>query len=107
MEHSLTASIHKPQILHLLLHAFDQFKGTLPIEKRLKATEGMGLLEGGAELDSLEILNFLTIVEKIREKFGIKLVIFDLNAMKQSSNPFATIDTLADSILLIFQRMKF
>ena len=99
--------LDKPQVIELLIDLFNQFKKTLQPEKRLKPTVEMGLLESGAGLDSLEILNFLTLVEKrIKEKFGLKLIIFDLNAISQTSNPFATINSLADYILLRCQKLK-
>ncbi len=99
-------SADKAQVIELLLAVFDQFKKTLPLQKQLKATPEMGLLEGGADLDSLEILNFLIAVEKrIKEHFGVKVVIFNLNAISQKSNPFASLDSLADYILLLFKKL--
>ena len=88
---------NRDSVIQVIFAAVDSFNQTLPPDRALAKEESTSLLGGEESLDSLEIINFISAVEKeIKAQWGFSLKLFDLKAMAQAKNPFQTIGSLAD-----------
>ncbi|MFC2097385.1 hypothetical protein ACFLSI_03520 [Bacteroidota bacterium] len=90
----------KKEIIELIFESVDEIN--IDLDVKLEKSEGSALFGSNSVLDSIDLVNFISIVEqKLEDKYGDYISIADENAMSQSSSPFRTIETLTEYILTI------
>ncbi len=89
----------KELIQRLVFEAIDDLNGTLPADMRLEKRLDLPLYVEHGTLDSLGIVDLVTIVEQcVGDKMGVILSLFNEQAASEGSNPFATVATLVDYV---------
>ncbi len=96
--------INTDEIIQVIFQAIDELNEQLPKEQRLDKSVDMELFGSGGNLDSLKLVSLMTTLEqKIDEKFGITLTLFDHLASSEDDNPFINVKSLADFIASILE----
>ena len=96
--------INTDEIIQVIFQAIDELNEQLPKEERLDKFVDMELFGSGGNLDSLKLVSLITTLEqKIDEKFGIAVTLFDHLATAENDNPFTSVSSLADFVALILE----
>ncbi len=91
--------------MQAILGAIDELNEQLPKEEKLKESVDTVLFGSGGILDSLRLVSLVTTVEqKIEEKFGMTITLFDDIAALENDNPFRTVSSLANYVASILEK---
>jgi acyl carrier protein len=89
-------------VLKMIYEALDELNLDLEIEDQIVKTESTSIFGADSKLDSMGLVNLITIIEeKIEEKTGKFISIADERAMSLDSSPFKTIESLKNYILIL------
>lgn len=93
------------KILEAIYAALDEVNKMLPTSERIEKSENILLIGHNAELDSLQLMNFIVELEQqIEIFFNCSIILTDENAMNQSPNPFTSISTLVEYIKIVLEK---
>ena len=96
--------ITNDDIIQVIFQAIDELNEQLPKEERLDKSVDMELFGSEGNLDSLRLVSLITSLEqKIDEKLGITVSLFDHLATSENDNPFTSINSLADFVASILE----
>lgn len=85
--------------LKLIYDAIDEVNLDLEDENKIEKSEDTQLFGTGKSLDSLELVNLITIIEqKIEEETGDFISLADERAMSMSESPFKTVGSLKNYV---------
>ena len=85
--------------LELIFASIDELNLDLEENEKIGKTEDTHLFGSGDSLDSLQLINLITIIEqKIEEEKGDYISLADEKAMSLDESPFKTVTTLKDYI---------
>jgi len=94
-------------ILEILYESIDEINLDLESNQQLQKTENEVLFGTDSPLDSMGLVNLITVIEqKIEEKTGEFISIADERAMSMEQNPFHTVSTLKDYIETVLNEQK-
>ncbi len=80
-----------------IYRAVDELNKQVPKGVKVEKSPAEVLYGKSSQLESLDLVNFIMEVEdKIKEEFGISVVIADELAMSQENSPFLTLGTFTD-----------
>jgi acyl carrier protein len=89
----------KSRINKIVFEAVDEINRDLLPAQRLEKTMQTPLSGNMAQLDSMNLLNFILEVEKrLEDELGVSISLIDENAMPAEINPFLTIETFINYI---------
>ncbi|MEX1014839.1 MAG: hypothetical protein WDZ80_06815 [Candidatus Paceibacterota bacterium] len=89
-------------VLKLIYEAIDEINVDLDEDEQVEKGEDTIIYADGSSLDSLGLVNLITIIEqKIEEETGEYITIADERALSMESSPFQTVKTLKDYIELL------
>jgi acyl carrier protein len=92
------------QALAALYSALDEVNQFRAEEHKIEKKPDVHLLGSNGVLDSLAAVNFIVAAEMaVEEVFGLSLNLADDRAIKQEQNPFSSLGTLADYIVMLVQ----
>ena len=85
--------------LELIFESIDELNLDLDKNEKITKTEETNLFGAGDSLDSLALINLITIIEeKIEEVTGEYISLADEKAMSLDESPFKTVTTLKNYI---------
>ncbi len=85
--------------LELIFSSIDELNLDLEESEMIQKSETTSLFGSGDSLDSLALINLITIIEeKIEEETGEYVSLADEKAMSLDESPFKTVTTLKDYI---------
>lgn len=85
--------------LELIFASIDELNLELEENEKITKTEETNLFGSGDSLDSLALINLITIIEeKIEEETGEYISLADEKAMSLDESPFKTVTTLKNYI---------
>ena len=85
--------------LELIFASIDELNLDLEESEKIAKTEDTNLFGSGDSLDSLALINLITIIEqKIEEETGNYISLADEKAMSLDESPFKTVATLKNYI---------
>ena len=85
--------------LELIFESIDELNLDLDKNEKITKTEETNLFGSGDSLDSLALINLITIIEeKIEEVTGEYISLADEKAMSLDESPFKTVTTLKNYI---------
>lgn len=106
----LKTTIMKTEILNLIYQAVDllneQFDGEKIVEKKPSTI----LFGKSAAIDSIELVNFIVLLEeKMEEVFNIQIILADERAFQTQNSPFETIQSLTKYLesICVENKIKF
>lgn len=86
-------------VLKAIYEAIDEVNLDLEDGEKIQKSEDSLIFSAGSSLDSLGLVNLITIIEqKIEEETGDFLSIADERAMSMQSSPFKSVRTLREYI---------
>lgn len=89
-------------VLKLIYDAIDEVNVDLDEDEKVEKSEETVIYADGSSLDSLGLVNLITIIEqKIEEETGDYITIADERALSMESSPFQNVTTLKDYIELL------
>lgn len=89
-------------VLKLIYESIDEINVDLDEGEKVEKSEETVIYADGSSLDSLGLVNLITIIEqKIEEETGEYITIADERALSMESSPFQTVKTLKDYIELL------
>ncbi len=89
-------------VLKLIYDSIDEINEDLEEGEKVEKSEETIIFADGSSLDSLGLVNLITIVEqKIEEETGEYITIADERALSMESSPFQTVKTLKDYIVML------
>lgn len=92
------------KILEAIYAALEEVNKMLPTSERIEKSENILLIGHNAELDSLQLMNFIVELEQqIEMFFNFSIVLTDEKAMNQNPNPFTSISTLVEYIKILLE----
>lgn len=87
------------EITQLIYEVIDEINEQLTRDRRLTKSSDTILFGKGGNLDSLVLVNIITLTEqKVEDKFGVTITLADERALSQDNSPFQTVKSLADYI---------
>lgn len=85
--------------LELIFASIDELNLDLEENEKITKTEDTNLFGSGDSLDSLALINLITIIEqKLEEETGNYISLADEKAMSLDESPFKTVTTLKNYI---------
>jgi acyl carrier protein len=88
---------NRERIIKALYSAVDEVNQQLPKDVQLEKSPDAPLYGKAGKLESLDFVTFIMEVEeKIRDEFGVDVMVTDENLLSKESSPFSTIGTLAE-----------
>ncbi len=85
--------------LQLIFDSIDELNLELSENEKIQKSEDTHLFGSGDSLDSLTLINLITVIEqKIEEQTGDYVSLADEKAMSLDESPFKTVSTLKDYI---------
>ena len=85
--------------LELIFASIDELNLDLEENEKISKSEDTHLFGSGNSLDSLQLINLITVIEqKIEEEKGDYICLADEKAMSLDESPFKTVATLKDYI---------
>ena len=85
--------------LELIFASIDELNLDLDENEKIAKTEETSLFGSGDSLDSLALINLITIIEqKIEDETGDYISLADEKAMSLDESPFKTVNTLKNYI---------
>lgn len=89
-------------VLKLIYDSIDEINVDLNEDEKVEKSEETVIYADGSSLDSLGLVNLITIIEqKIEEETGDYITIADERALSMESSPFQTVRTLKDYIEML------
>lgn len=93
--------IEKESIIRVLFNTIDEVNQLLPKKEQIIKSLDAGIFGKENNLDSLgRIMVIVAFESSISEEFGLTLSLADGKILTQKENPFKTVGSLADYILL-------
>lgn len=93
--------------LNLIFDSIDELNLNLDENERITKAEDTRLFGSGDSLDSLALINLITIIEqKIEEESGEYISLADEKAMSLDESPFKTVATLKNYIDILINNGK-
>ena len=87
------------ETLQIIYEAIDEINEDLDESQKIEKTEETQIFGSGDSLDSLQLVNLITIVEqKIEDVTGEYIPLADERAMSLEESPFKTVGTLREYI---------
>lgn len=94
-------------VKQLIYDAIDEINHDLNEEEKIAKTDDTALFGTGDSLDSLQLVNLITIVEqRLEEETGDFISLADERAMSMDQSPFKTIGTLEQYITSLLNERK-
>lgn len=88
--------------LNLIFDSIDEMNLELELTDQIEKNEDTVIFGIDSALDSIGLVNFITIIEqKIEEETGKFITIADERAMSMENSPFKTVGTLKEYIELL------
>ena len=88
--------------LNLIFDTIDEMNLELDLSDQIEKNEDTVIFGIDSALDSIGLVNFITIIEqKIEEETGKFITIADERAMSMENSPFRTVGTLKEYIELL------
>jgi len=88
--------MREAEILKLIYEVIDEMNQALPAGSRLDKSPSTILFGANGKLDSLGLVNLITLTEqKVEDELGTTIVIADERAMSQEESPFQTVASLS------------
>jgi hypothetical protein len=88
--------------LNLIFDTIDEMNLELDTSDQIEKNEDTVIFGIDSALDSIGLVNFITIIEqKIEEETGKFIIIADERAMSMENSPFKTVGTLKEYIELL------
>ena len=92
----------KQRITEVIYLAIDEVNEGLPAEHKLTKTPATVLFGSDGSLDSLGLVNLITVTEqRVEDAFGKTITLADERALSAEESPFKTVSTLTDYIAAI------
>jgi acyl carrier protein len=92
------------RVTQAIFKAVDEVNRLLPKTGQLDKSKDTVLFGQSGILDSLGFINLIVATErKIKEEFGITIILTGERAILQNNDPFQTIGTLSDYITLLLE----
>tara|TARA_R100001143_G_C3360967_1_gene135594 strand:+ start:15616 stop:15900 length:285 start_codon:yes stop_codon:yes gene_type:complete len=89
-------------VLKLIYDSIDEINEDLEEGEKVEKGEDTVIYADGSSLDSLGLVNLITIIEqKLEEETGEYITIADERALSMESSPFQTVKTLKDYIEIL------
>lgn len=89
----------KSEILNLIYQAIDLLNEQLDGEKIVEKKPSTVLFGKSAVIDSVELVNFIVLIEeKMEEVFNIQIILADERAFQTKNSPFENIQSLSKYI---------
>jgi acyl carrier protein len=90
------------KVFKSICHAVDTVNAELSEDQKIVKSIDTNLYGKNGNLDSLSLVNLIVAVEEvISDEFEVAITLADDRAMSQSKNPFQSIRSLVDYILLL------
>ena len=94
----------REKIIQSVYSVIDEINQQLPMEQKLEKDLDLILLGSSGKLDSLGLINLIVLTEQeIEKKFGIKIILTNLDALMQMNEYFNTVGSLVDYIGLLLE----
>ena len=91
--------ITKENILSLVFESIDDLINDSGKTIKINKNENEPLYGKGGSLDSIDLVNFVVMIEeKIESQFNIEIIIGDEDVISMENSPFQTIGSLVDYI---------
>ena len=95
------------KIIELIYSSIDDLNTQKDIKDQISKTENTIIFGKGGQLDSLGLVNLIVSLEEaVNDFFNIEITLADERAMSLKSNPFQTVSTLTDYILILIEENK-
>jgi len=96
------------KILSIIYSSIDEINETLEDDGvALDKTETTSLFGQDSVLDSIDLVNFISIVEeKLEEEVNEYVALADERAMSQDSSPFKSVSTLTEYIAALLKELE-
>lgn len=89
-------------VLKLIYDSIDEINEELEDDEKVKKGEDTVIYADGSSLDSLGLVNLITIIEqKLEEETGEYITIADERALSMESSPFQNVKSLKEYIELL------
>lgn len=90
----------RESLLQCIREGVEEINGMRDEKIPTGALDEVGLYGGGGSFDSMQLVNFLMIVEeKIEERLGIAVLIVSERAVSRKVSPFTSVSTLLDFLV--------
>ncbi len=91
--------MEKEKIMQIVFKAVDEINMQLSEDQKIKKDSETVLFGKGGILDSLGLVNFISMVEqKINTELGVCITLADDRAISQKNSPFKSLGALVDYI---------
>jgi len=88
---------NRDRIVQAIYSAVDELNKQLPKGNSLEKSPGAVLYGKSGKLESLDFVTFIMEVEeKIKDEFGVEVMITDENLLSKENSPFSTLGTLTE-----------
>jgi acyl carrier protein len=95
------------RIVKAIYSAVDELNKQLPKGTHLEKSPGAVLYGKTGQLESLDFVTFIMEVEeKIKDEFGVDMMITDENLLSKEKSPFSTLGTLTEYLEEILKEGK-
>jgi acyl carrier protein len=96
--------MQEAEILQLIYEVIDELNEQLPAESRLAKAPQTVLFGAHGKLDSLGLVNLITLTEqKVEDTLGTTIVLADERALSQEDSPFQTVASLSAYICSVLR----
>ena len=94
----------RDRAIQAISSAVDSFNDGQPEDARVTKTTTTPLFGEGATLDSIGLVNLIVAVEQgVEAELGVPIILANDRALSQKNNPFSTIETLTDYVILLLK----
>ena len=91
----------RSDVIASLYAVIDVLNEQLPKDRKLEKSPELALVGPDSAIDSLMLINLVVETEgRIAEKFGCEVMLVDLLGLPPQNNPFRTLGTLADDLVM-------
>ena len=88
---------NRERIVRVVYDAVDELNEQLPEGTTVEKAPGAPLYGKSGKLESLDFVTFIMEVEeKIRDEFGVEVMITNENLLSKQNSPFSTLGTLTE-----------
>jgi acyl carrier protein len=96
--------MREAEILQLIYEVIDEMNEQRPAAARLEKSPTTILFGANGQLDSLGLVNLITLTEqKVEDAFGTTVVLADERALSQEESPFQTVASLSAYICSVLR----
>lgn len=97
---AVSMPVDRESVLRAVFATVDEVNQTLPDDRKLEKSVETRLFGQRGELDSLELVNFIVMLEqRLADEFGLVVTLADEKAISRTTSPFSTVERLADYVI--------